>query len=52
MRRICGFILVCVAAAYARHSADLPATLILRNAKIWTVDSRQPEAQAIYEKGK
>lgn len=49
MLPLIGLVLVC--SSCGRREAGIPATLILRNAKIWTGDDRLPTAQAVAVNG-
>jgi predicted amidohydrolase YtcJ len=49
MKKLCAFLLLCTAAVSAQGPA--PATLVLRNGKIVTVDTSIPEAQAVAVSG-
>lgn len=42
-----GVILLALASMGGQRAGSFQATLVLKNAKVWTVDERQPQAQAI-----
>jgi predicted amidohydrolase YtcJ len=44
MRYLCGFFVLMILAACTRQQ---PADLVLKNARIWTVNEKQPEAEAL-----